>query len=52
MAKLLQTIRAAVGQNTVRILLSLVLGLIAGGALAGAPFLDRVLAVADPVGGL
>jgi len=52
MAKLLQTIRAAAGQNTVRILLSLVAGLIVGAALAGAPFLDRVLAVAEPVGGL
>ena len=52
MAKLLDMIRAAGAQNTVRILIGLAAGLAVGAALAGQPVLDRVLAVAEPVGGL
>lgn len=52
MAKLLNVIRAAAGQTTVRILVSLALGLVVGAALAEAPFIERVIAVADPIGGL
>ncbi|WP_374535109.1 cation:dicarboxylate symporter family transporter [Phenylobacterium sp.] len=52
MAKLLDMARAAGGQNTVRILIGLAAGLAVGAALGGQPVLGRVLAVAEPVGGL
>lgn len=52
MAKLLNTVRTAGSKTTVRILIALVAGLIAGAALGGQPYIDRVTAVADPVGGM
>ena len=52
MATLFQVVRRAGGQNTVRILLALVVGLLLGAALSEAPFLERILAVAEPVGGM
>ncbi|MDP3853288.1 dicarboxylate/amino acid:cation symporter [Phenylobacterium sp.] len=45
-------LRAAAGQSTLRILASLVVGLILGAALVDAWFLDNILAVAEPVGGI
>ncbi len=52
MAKLLNVIRAAGAQTTVRILLALAAGLTVGAALAEHPSIDRIIAVADPIGGL
>ena len=52
MAKLLNAIRAAGAQTTVRILLALVAGLMVGAALAEHPAIEKIIAVADPVGGL
>lgn len=52
MAKLLNVIRAAGAQTTVRILLALAAGLMVGAALAEHPWIDRIIAVADPIGGL
>ncbi|MDP3748665.1 MAG: cation:dicarboxylase symporter family transporter [Phenylobacterium sp.] len=52
MASFISALRAAAGQSTLRILASLVVGLILGAALADAWFLDNILAVAEPVGGL
>lgn len=52
MATLFQVVRRVGGQITVRILLALVAGLLLGATLAEAPFLDRVLSVAEPVGGM
>lgn len=52
MAKLLNVIRAAGAQTTVRILLALVAGLIVGAVLAEHPSIDKIIAVADPIGGL
>ncbi|CAN7386630.1 dicarboxylate/amino acid:cation symporter [Phenylobacterium sp. LjRoot164] len=52
MAKLLNVIRAAGAQTTVRILLALVAGLMVGAALAEHPSIDKIIAVADPIGGL
>src|SRR3990167_6966848 len=52
MASFVSSLRAAAGQSTLRILASLVVGLILGAALAEAWFLENILAVAEPVGGL
>lgn len=52
MAKLLNVISAAGAQTTVRILLALVAGLVVGAALADNPAIDRIIAVAEPIGGL
>ena len=52
MAKLLNMIRAAGAQPTVRILLALAAGLTVGAAMAGHPAIEKIIAVADPVGGL
>lgn len=52
MAKLLNVISAAGAQTTVRILLALVAGLVVGAALADSPAIDRIIAVAEPIGGL
>ena len=52
MAKLLNVIRAAGAQTTVRILLALAAGLTVGAAMAGHPAIEKIIAVADPVGGL
>jgi len=52
MATLFQVVRRAGGQTTVRILVALVAGLLLGAAFAEAPFLERVVAVAEPVGGM
>lgn len=52
MASFISALRAAAGQSTLRILASLVVGLILGAALADAWFLESILAVAEPVGGL
>lgn len=52
MAKLLRAFRFVGAQPTLRILFSLVAGLCMGAALAGHPVMTRVLAVADPVGGM
>ncbi|WP_374452295.1 dicarboxylate/amino acid:cation symporter [Phenylobacterium sp.] len=52
MAKLLNVIRAAGAQTTVRILLALAAGLTVGAAMAGHPAIEEIIAVADPVGGL
>ena len=52
MAKLLNAVRAAGSQTTVRILIALVAGLVVGAAFAELPVMDRVVAVADPIGGL
>lgn len=52
MAKLLNVIRAAGAQTTVRILLALAAGLTVGAALAEHPSIDRIIAVAEPIGGL
>lgn len=52
MAKLLNVIRAAGAQTTVRILLALAAGLTVGAAMAGHPAIEKIMAVADPVGGL
>lgn len=52
MAKLLNAIRAASAQTTVRILLALAAGLLVGAVLAEHPAIDKIIAVADPVGGL
>jgi proton glutamate symport protein len=52
MAKLLNVISAAGAQTTVRILLALAAGLVVGAALAGSPAIDRIIAVAEPIGGL
>lgn len=52
MPKLLNALRVAGSQMTVRILLALVAGLVLGAALADQPYLEQVLAVADPVGGI
>lgn len=52
MAKLPRAFRFVGAQPTLRILFSLVAGLCMGAALAGHPVMARVLAVADPVGGM
>lgn len=52
MAKLLNAVLAAGSKTTVRILIALVAGLVTGALFAGQPFMDRVIAVADPVGGI
>ncbi|MCX7586089.1 dicarboxylate/amino acid:cation symporter [Phenylobacterium sp. 58.2.17] len=52
MAKLLNVIRAAGAQTTVRILLALAAGLTVGAAMAGHPAIEKIIAIADPVGGL
>ncbi len=52
MAKLPTAFRFVGAQPTVRIVISLVAGLCVGAALAGHPVMARVLAVADPVGGM
>lgn len=54
MPQLFPALRAAASHSTVRILLSLVAGLVLGALLAGqgAGMLDPVLAIAEPVGGI
>lgn len=52
MAKLPTVFRFVGAQPTVRIVISLLAGLCLGAALAGHPVMARVLAVADPVGGM
>lgn len=52
MAQLLNVVRAAGSKTTVRILLALVAGLVAGALLAGQPYIERIIAVADPIGGM
>jgi Na+/H+-dicarboxylate symporter len=52
MAKLPRALRFVSAQPTFRILFSLVAGLLLGAALAGHPIMVRVLAVADPLGGM
>jgi Na+/H+-dicarboxylate symporter len=52
MAKLLNVIRAAGAQTTVRILLALAAGLMVGAMLAEHPSIARIIAVAEPIGGL
>jgi proton glutamate symport protein len=52
MAQLLNVVRAAGSKTTVRILLALVAGLVVGASLAGQPYIERIIAVADPIGGM
>lgn len=52
MAQLLDVVRAAGSKTTVRILLALVAGLVVGASLAGQPYIERIIAVADPIGGM
>lgn len=52
MAKLPRALRFVSAQPTFRILFSLVAGLLLGAALASHPIMVRVLAVADPLGGM
>lgn len=52
MAKLPTVFRFVGAQPTLRIVFSLIAGLCIGAALAGHPAMARVLAVADPVGGM
>ncbi len=52
MAKLPTAFRFVGAQPTLRIVFSLVAGLCMGAAMAGHPLMARILAVADPVGGM
>jgi len=52
MVPVISALRAAAGKSTLRILAALVVGLLLGATFAEAPGLDRVIAVAEPVGGI
>lgn len=52
MAKLLNVVRTAGSKTTIRILIALAAGLAVGAALGGQSYIDRVIAIADPIGGM
>ncbi|HEY9236351.1 MULTISPECIES: dicarboxylate/amino acid:cation symporter [Phenylobacterium] len=52
MGQLLNVVRAAGSKTTVRILIALVAGLVVGALLAGQPYIERLIAIADPIGGM